>query len=131
MNENNEIKSCRVLIVEDDAMLAMRLEDILVEMGCEVVCTASRLDGARRACAAAAFDVAVLDLNLRGESALPVAEALQVRGRPFVIATGYDDSILTESLRAAPVLRKPYGRGDLEVALWDALHSNPARPAVQ
>lgn len=122
MEDGDSLEGCRVLIVEDDAMISMMLQDLLEDMGCEVVSVASRLEEARRKSEADDFDVALLDVNLRGERTFPVAEAMQQRSRPFVLTTGYATTILPDSLRTATLLQKPYRRQDLESALWDAMH---------
>lgn len=123
MEDGDSLEGCRVLIVEDDAMISMMLQDLLEDMGCQVVSVASRLGEAQRKSEVDDFDVALLDVNLRGEHTFPVAEAMQQRRRPFVLTTGYATTILPDSLRAATLLQKPYRRQDLETALWDAMHS--------
>ena len=123
MEDGDSLEGCRVLIVEDDAMISMMLQDLLEDMGCQVVSVASRLGEAQRKSEVDDFDVALLDVNLRGEHTFPVAEAMQQRRRPFVLTTGYATTILPDSLRAATLLQKPYRRQDLENALWDAMHS--------
>lgn len=122
MEDGDSLEGCRVLIVEDDAMISMMLQDLLEDMGCQVVSVASRLEEARRKSEADDFDVALLDVNLRGERTFPVAEAMQQRRRPFVLTTGYATTILPDSLQEATLLQKPYRRQDLESALWDAMH---------
>lgn len=117
-----DITGCRVFVVEDDGMLSMLLEDLLAAMGGEVVGIAARLDEALEQCTRLEFDVAMLDVNLRGERSFPVAEALQAAGKPFVLVTGYGSTILPPALRSAPLLQKPYRRQELGAALWDALH---------
>lgn len=123
MEDGDSLEGCRVLIVEDDAMISMMLQDLLEDMGCQVVSVASRLGEAQRKSEVDDFDVALLDVNLRGERTFPVAEAMRQRRRPFVLTTGYATTILPDSLRAATLLQKPYRRQDLETALWDAMHS--------
>lgn len=123
MNDNDDVKGCRVLVVEDEAMLSLMLGELLAGIGCEVVASASRFADAERKCETLAFDVALLDVNLRGEQTFPIAEAMRQRGQAFVLATGYTSTILPESLRASRLLQKPYRTRDLEVALWDAMHS--------
>lgn len=123
MNDARDLAGCRVLIVEDDAMLSMLLQDLLSALGCEITGTAARFDDAARKCEVLTFDVALLDINLRGERTLPIAEAMQRRGQRFVLTTGYGTTVLPESLRAAPMLQKPYRKQDLESALCGALHA--------
>lgn len=123
MEDGDSLEGCRVLVVEDDAMISMMLQDLLEDMGCQVVSVASRLEEAQRKSEVDDFDVALLDVNLRGERTFPVAEAMRQRRRPFVLTTGYATTILPDSLRAATLLQKPYRRQDLETALWDAMHS--------
>jgi CheY-like chemotaxis protein len=107
----------RVLLVEDEAMVAMLIEDMLVELGATVVASAARLQDALDKAASSSFDAALLDLNLNGSLSLPVAELLLGRGLPFVFTTGYGATILPEALRRAPVLAKPFRLIDLEQAL--------------
>lgn len=122
MNDDDDVKGCLVLVVEDEAMLSLMLGELLTGIGCEVVASASRFADAERKCETLAFDVALLDVNLRGEQTFPIAEAMRQRGQAFVLATGYTSTILPESLRASPLLQKPYRTRDLEAALWDAMH---------
>ncbi len=107
----------RVMVVEDEALLAMWVEDILGEMGCEVVATASRLDDAMDKARALAMDVALLDVNLAGQLSYPVAEILQARGIPFVFATGYGAAGLPNGLQDVPMLPKPFQQDRLAEAL--------------
>ena len=88
MTEQAETRS-RVLLVEDEAMIAMLIEDMLVELGCDVVATAAKLDDAVSLAQSGSFDLAFLDLNLRGVASYPVAQALRERGIPFAFVTGY------------------------------------------
>ena len=69
MTEQAETRS-RVLLVEDEAMIAMLIEDMLVELGCDVVATAAKLDDAVSLAQSGSFDLAFLDLNLRGVAVL-------------------------------------------------------------
>ena len=79
----------RVLLVEDESMVALLLEDMLTELHHEVVGPVARLDKALEIAQWQALDVALLDVNLNGEEIYPVAEALAVREIPFVFVTGY------------------------------------------
>jgi CheY-like chemotaxis protein len=118
----SETKS-RVLIVEDEALVAMLLEDMLIDAGYAVSGTVSAIPQALEfvADAAADFDVAILDVNLRGKPIFPVAEALTIAGKPFVFATGYGAGSLPEAWRDRPTLQKPFGAGDVERVLAAAL----------
>lgn len=113
----------RVLLVEDEMMVALLLEDMLAELGHTVVGPLSRIDKAVEAARQQALDAAVLDVNLNGQAVYPVAEALAARGVPFVFATGYGSRGLCGAWRGRPVLQKPFQRHDLQrvlAALSDA-----------
>jgi CheY-like chemotaxis protein len=111
------------LLVEDEALVAMLVEDMLAEQGCSVVAAASRLEEALAKVRDASldFDVAILDLNLAGETTFPVAEALDRRGVPFVFATGYGAAGLPPEWRARPTLQKPFTAADVASALERAV----------
>jgi CheY-like chemotaxis protein len=111
----------RIFLVEDEALVAMLLQDILDDIGCEVVGTASRFDEADEKAKSLTFDVAILDVNLNGRQTFPIAEALAERRRPFVFATGYGAASLPEPLQNTPILQKPFQRRDLELALRAAM----------
>jgi CheY-like chemotaxis protein len=120
----------KVLVVEDEALVSMLLEDMLSDLGCEVVGPAMRLREAlqRVEDPGQAMDIAILDVNLAGERSFPVAEALERRGCLFVLATGYDDAGIDDRWRSKPVLRKPFLPHELEQALHDALAAASAEP---
>lgn len=105
----------RVLIVEDEIIVALFLEDLLVEFGYEVAGVVSRLDEAMTR--AHDYDLAVLDVHLNGRPVFDFADALAVRGVPFVFATGYGERGIPERHRARPVLQKPFQPRDLKLAL--------------
>jgi CheY-like chemotaxis protein len=113
----------RVLVVEDEALVAMLLEDMLGDLGCEVLGPVMRIRDALAmvAQADARIDVAILDVNVAGERSFSVAEALRAKGTPFVMSTGYDEGGIDEPWRGGPILRKPFLSGDLERVLRDAL----------
>lgn len=111
----------RVLVVEDEALVAMQLEDMLAELGHEVAASCARLEEAVATAYTVACDVAVLDINLSGQKSFPVAEALKSRGVPFFFATGYGVSVLPPGLAGTHVLHKPYSLEDLKSALMNAL----------
>lgn len=111
----------RVLVVEDEALIAMLIEETLADIGCETVGTASDLVDALDKVRALAFDVAILDINLNGQRSFPVAEALAARGIPFVISSGYGSERLPPALQGRPTLQKPFQLSDIEQALRAAL----------
>jgi CheY-like chemotaxis protein len=107
----------RLLVVEDEMLIGMLLEDMLTDLGHEVVAIVPRLKDAMAAVDRETYDGAVLDVHLHGESAFPVAEALAKKGIPFVFATGYGERGLPEAYRGRPVLQKPFAKDDLERVL--------------
>lgn len=119
--QNQPLKGLRVLIVEDEAPIALQLEDMLVESECDVVGPASRVGQALKLIADEPVDAAVLDLNIAGDLVYPVADALEKRGLPYIFATGYGASSLTEPYRSRRVLQKPFSRRDLLQAMAEAL----------
>jgi CheY-like chemotaxis protein len=120
MNENGS-GARRVLIVEDDVMIRMLIEDMLSDLGFAVAAQASKVHEALAALNSTAIDVAILDVNLSGETTGPVAEALAARGTPFVFATGYGEHGLPEQFRDRPLLKKPFQIDSLKRMLDTAL----------
>ena len=113
-------KGKRVLVVEDEFLIALHLEDVLTAMGHQVVGSASRLNEALDLARTGDIDFAVLDVNLAGTQSFPVAEVLRERGIPFVFATGYGVEGLVDGYRDQPTLQKPYERYELEQAIKSA-----------
>ena len=112
----------RVLVVEDEMMIAMLVEDMLSELGCNVVGPAHALDVALRlARTENGLDAALLDVNLGGQPVFAVADALREKGVPAIFSTGYGDAGLRDVDRGSPVLQKPFRAGDLARALTAAL----------
>ena len=111
----------RILLVEDEPLIAMMLEDVLDVLDRQVAGTADNVATALALVAAGGFDAAILDVNLRGgEKSWPVADALAARGTPFVLATGGSDDTVAPQHRSRPVLSKPFTIDGVEKAL-DAL----------
>jgi CheY-like chemotaxis protein len=107
----------RVLVVEDEMTIAMMVEDMLIDLGHEVVDLAMRLPRALELAEVADFDFAVLDLNLDGHKSFPVAEILAKRRIPFVFATGYGRSGVEPPFLDYPVLTKPFTIDELAGAI--------------
>lgn len=120
MTENGSVAR-RVLIVEDDVMIRMLIEDMLGDLGFAVAAEASKVHEALAAVNSTAIDVAILDVNLSGETTGPVAEALAARGTPFVFATGYGEHGLPDQFRDRPLLKKPFQIESLRRMLETAL----------
>lgn len=104
-----KLQGLRILVVEDEYLLADDLSEALMEAGAEVLGPIASIEGAIAFIAAeASINAGVLDVNLRGEMVFPVADALRVRGIPFVFATGYDGWALPERFADAPRVEKPF-----------------------
>jgi CheY-like chemotaxis protein len=115
----------RVLIVEDEPLVSMFIEDILVDLNCEVAGIAATIEQATEQAGRLEFDVAILDVNMSGREIYPLARTLMGRGVPFVLSTGYGAAGLPEEFRSIPALSKPFRQAGLEEALTRALA--PAR----
>ena len=107
----------RMLVVEDEVLVAMMIEDALAGMGIEVAGVAGTLEEALKCAREGSFDCALLDVHLRGRDIFPVAEVLSERGVPFIFATGYGQGMLPEKFRDRPVLQKPFVGAELEQLL--------------
>jgi CheY-like chemotaxis protein len=108
----------RVLVIEDEMIVAMLLEDMLADLGCTVLGSAVRVEQALTMIEAAeALDAAVLDVNLNGQKSYPVADALVARGVPFVFATGYRRDAVMNGYRSFRQLQKPFKLSELGDAL--------------
>ncbi|HEY5107479.1 MAG TPA: response regulator [Caulobacteraceae bacterium] len=124
---NDALRGRRVLVVEDEMMIAMLVEDMLADLGCVVVGPAHRLEDALELVRLEpGFDVALLDVNLGGQPVYPLADALRAKGVPAIFATGYADAGLREVDRGSPVLQKPFRASELATALSEALRETPA-----
>jgi len=113
----------RVLVVEDESLVAMLIEDTLASIGCIVAGVAGRLEEAARQISSLEFDLAILDVNLNGRQSYPLAEALSKKGIPFFFATGYGVVGLPEMFRSIPILEKPFQQDDFERTLAKAMVS--------
>lgn len=117
----------RVLIVEDESLVAMLLETILADLGCDVVGPESNIeDGLTAVADVAGLDAALLDVNVAGTEIFPVAEALMAKGVPFVFSTGYGEAGLPEHWRGNPTVQKPFTEGAIREALMTALNMQNA-----
>ena len=103
-----ELAGKRVLVVEDELLVALLVEDTLAEAGCIVVGPFARVRDALAAVQAETVDVALLDVNVAGERVFPVAYALEERGVPFLFLTGYGEAALPRDRPGWDACSKPF-----------------------
>ncbi len=113
-----------VLLVEDEPLVAMLVEDMLAGLGAHVVGPAATFTEAVEIAQNARFDIAVLDVKLGQDNSSKVAEILQQRRIPYVLATGFDTPAQASGKHAAPFLQKPYLQDDLKRALEAAFEQS-------
>jgi CheY-like chemotaxis protein len=107
----------RVLIVEDEALVAMLLEDFVEAAGHSVAAVATHIQEALALAGGQDFDVALLDLNLQGQRSHSLGTLLGRRGIPFAFVTGYGESGVLDAFAGAPVVTKPFTERDVARAL--------------
>ncbi|MGQ0628270.1 MAG: response regulator [Phycisphaerales bacterium] len=116
----------RVLLVEDNFMVAGAVADMVRELGCTVVGPFGRLEDAETAARHDAYDAALLDVSIVGGSSESTARIVAARALPFIFVTGYGSAAaIAQDLRAAPRLTKPFGLPELAVALAAAFLHHP------
>lgn len=115
------LKDRRVLVVEDESLVAMLLETMLEDMGCLTVGPASSVDEGLRMIDEEQMDAALLDVNVGGTPVFAVAAALEARGIPLVFSTGYGEGGLPENWRGRPTVQKPFTEAVIRDALMKAL----------
>lgn len=125
MSKRTLLKGRKILLVEDEMMVAMLAEAVLENEGCTVI-SAGHLEQATLLATEQALDAAVLDVNLHGNRSYPVADALAARGIPFIFATGYGDVELLSVYPTHLVLAKPYRPEDLIATLLSLIAEKEA-----
>ena len=129
--DRRNLEGNRILVVEDEPLVAMELESNLAAAGCEVVGPAGTLEQARSLVAQADFDAALIDVNLAGRTVDEIAAALTQKNCPFAFVTGYGREALPRGFRDAVVLGKPFGRDQVlatvEVLLYQGAGVVPLR----
>jgi two-component sensor histidine kinase/CheY-like chemotaxis protein len=110
-----------VLLVEDEAMVALMMKELLVEIGFAVIGPFANVDDAITALNGNTVDAAVLDINLNGQFVYPVTEVLNARRIPFVFVTGYAPETLDQRFSDVPLLQKPIDRERLRMAIARAI----------
>ena len=114
--DTTQLEGRRILVVEDDYLIAIDVADQLKRAGAVVIGPAPSVAKAKRLLAAGDVDAAVLDVNLGEENSFPVAQELQDRGVPFLFSTGYDSADIPAEWKHVTVAMKPL-RPALVVAL--------------
>lgn len=112
-----KLAGLRILLVEDESLIAMLLENTLQRLGITVLGPVGSLSKALDVARSQKFDGAILDVTIRGGDVHPVAELLMTRGIPFVLATGHKVEHLPANLRGQRLLRKPYSNDEFTAAL--------------
>ena len=111
----------RIFVVEDEFLIRMLLEDMLTDLGYELVGVAGRVDEAAEMAQTKEFDLAILDVNLDGQDVYPVADLIGKRGLPFMFVTGYGGRGLPDNYRNRPTLQKPFQLDELKRMLAQLL----------
>ncbi len=112
----------RILLVEDEALVALLLETILEDMGCVPVGAISTVAEALTVVADdSLLDAALLDVNVAGHEVFPVAAALKAKGVPFVFSTGYGEGGLPDEWRGQATIQKPFTESTIRDALFKAM----------
>jgi two-component SAPR family response regulator len=122
-DRSTRLSGLRVLVLEDEALLAMLMEDVLGEFGCITIGPFDKCDAALAFLAAdpQGCDLGILDVNVSGQTSDAVAQALDRLSLPFVFSTGYDETALHPDWRARPCLHKPFRPADLERVLLEII----------
>lgn len=111
------MKTKRVLIIDDEVLIAFDIEWVLSQAGYDVAAIRTTVGDALKSIASIEFDIAILDANLNGESAEPVAAELAKRGIPFLGLSGYSSTQRPSSFAGAPFLAKPFLADELVATL--------------
>lgn len=112
----------RVLVVEDESLVALLLETILEDMGCSSIGPARTIEEALQLVSTtSSLDGALLDVNVAGRVVFPVAQALAEREIPFVFSTGHGAGGLPDEWRGRPTIQKPFTEASVRDSLLGAL----------
>jgi two-component SAPR family response regulator len=116
-----DLAGLRVFVVEDEALVLLTLEDMLADLGCEVMVAVQHVEEALRFAHEAAVDIALLDVNVGGTRIDPVAHVLATRGIPIVFVTGYEAPSLPAGSEHAVRVAKPFQMAELSRGIQEAL----------
>jgi len=120
----------RVLLVEDETLVAIMMREMLIDIGFSVVGPLNTCADALEAAKRGGIDCAILDLNLNGEASYPVADELAARAVPFIFVTGYDKETIDRRYASIHVLQKPVDEKSLRQALSTLLQINIHTPVT-
>ena len=126
---NPALAGRRVLVVEDEFMIAMLVEETLLEQRCVVLGPYNSLEDASRVVRDDPPDAALLDVNLRGEMVYPLAELLEARGIPFLLLSGYGADAIPVDRPRWRACSKPFSPGDLVEMLAAQIIRRPGAAA--
>ncbi|MBD8678349.1 response regulator [Sphingomonas sp. CFBP 13720] len=122
-----QLEGCRILVVEDEYLIADDLRLALIDAGADVLGPVPTVTAAQSVLAAESrIDAALLDINLGGTMVFDLADALEARSVPFVFATGYDESAIPERFSAVPRLEKPVKARNVLATLGPLLNRQPS-----
>ena len=110
-------RSLSVFLVEDEALIRMMIADMVADLGHHVVAEADNISDASDYAMTANYDLAILDINLKGLYVDPVADLIGRRDKPFLFVTGYGPELLPSLFRRRPVLRKPLEMAALKTTI--------------
>jgi DNA-binding response OmpR family regulator len=118
--EPSPAERLRVLVVEDEMLLAMQMEDTLADFGCDVVGPVARIADGVELAGSERLDGAILDINVSGADVFPIARQLAERGIPFIFVSGYASTNLPPEWSGRPTLQKPFYPQDLARRMAEA-----------
>ena len=121
-----DLKRTRILIVEDEALLALALQQAVIAAGWDEVLLASRIDQALKVISASPPALVLLDINLQGQHSFPIADSLADAGIPFIFLTAQSREFVPRRHRARPFLEKPSDEEAVLTAIRMALGTNDA-----
>jgi CheY-like chemotaxis protein len=113
MHPNSDLSNLRILVAEDESLVAINLELMLQDFGCEVVGPVSEVHEVARLAATERLDGALVDVNLRGKQVFNVLPELIARGIPVVLTSGYDETLFPDRFRELPRIAKPFDESEL------------------